>query len=480
MSKLKARSLSALTALAAAALCVGGAQAALAQSTSDQTPQSGTGATQPNTTGSPTGTPPPTQPSPSAAQPNAPAASAPAPAPVTSAPTPAAPATATNKVTYTGLIDAYYLFQFNNPRHLPQNNLGAPLYDVRHNQPSLALAELNIAKAANPNQLGFKATLIAGDTADINHGGIGVDSSTFQEARFKNIQQLYATYGLKGGAGIDFGKFYTPFGYEVTESNANYNYSRSDVYSVLLPFYHAGFRAYTPSYKGLVLTGYIVNSLNDTANEGVHDDNGDKAFLGQINYTAPSGKFVFIENVGYSRDKNVGNFFTLENASSGVYDTDKTTLSDTDFTYNVDANDLIGLNYVYRNDDGSYTAPIATPGGSLAVGPRAVSDDPHTATVSNGYAVYLRRQFTPKDAVALRYSGLTQSFSGSHLRLYDITGTFEIKNSSQFLTRFEYVHDNANANIYSGADGTGTSGDDTLVNPKKDQDTISASEVFTF
>lgn len=471
MSKLKARSLSALTALAAAALCVGGAQAALAQSTSDQTPQSGTGATQPNTTGSPTGTPPPTQPSPSAAQPNAPAASAPAPAPVTSAPTPAAPATATNKVTYTGLIDAYYLFQFTNPRHLPQNNLTAPNYDVRHNQPTLSLAELNIAKAANPNQLGFKATLIAGDTADINHGGIGVDSSTFQEARFKNIQQLYATYGLKGGAGIDFGKFYTPFGYEVTESNANYNYSRSDVYSVLLPFYHAGFRAYTPSYKGLVLTGYIVNSLNDTANEGVHDDNGDKAFLGQINYTAPSGKFVFIENVGYSRDKNVGNFFTLENASSGVYDTDKTTLSDTDFTYNVDANDLIGLNYVYRNDDGSYTLPTATPGGDLAVGPRAASDDPHTATVSNGYAAYLRRQFTPKDAVALRYSGLTQSFSGSHFRLYDITGTFEIKNSTQFLTRFEYVHDNANQDLYVGGNGEFD---------KKNQDTISASEVFTF
>ena len=472
MFKSKVGSFSALTAFAAAALSVGVASSAFAQSTSDQTPQSGTNATTPNTTAAPTGTPLPTQPAPSAAQPNAPAATAPAPAPVTTAPTAAAPAAAANKVTYTGLIDIYYQFQFANPKHLPQNNLGVPLYDVRHNQPTLSLAELNVAKAANPNQFGFKATLIAGDTADLNHGGLGVDSSTDQEARFKNIQQLYATYGLKGGAGIDFGKFYTPFGYEVTESNANYNYSRSIVFTELLPFYHTGFRAYTPSYKGFVLTGYIVNSLNDTANEGVHDDNGDKAFLGQINYTAPSGKFVAIENIGYSRDKNVGNYFTAGVSNSGVYDSDKTTLSDTDFTYNVDANDVIGLNYVYRLDAGNYNG-IPINEDAIGLHPQAASGDPHVATVSNGYAVYLRRQLNPKNAVAFRYSGLTQSFSGNHLRLYDITGTYEIKSSSQFLTRFEYVHDNANQDFFVG--GNGNDGFD-----KKDQDTISASEVFTF
>ena len=132
------------------------------------------------------------------------------------APTPAAPAAAP-RLTYSGLFDMYYQYQFNNPKNLFNSDLGTPNYDRRNNTPALSLAELNLAYAPpTDGGVGGKATLITGDTADINHGVFDSGDSSTNEGRFKNIQQLYVTYLWKQGYGVDFGKFYTPFGYEVT------------------------------------------------------------------------------------------------------------------------------------------------------------------------------------------------------------------------------------------------------------------------
>lgn len=102
-----------------------------------------------------------------------PAATTPAPAPAAPAP-PAAPAAAAPaappKVQYTGLFDFYYLDDFHNPKNIPSQDIGIPSYDSRNSAPTLSLAELNIALAPPANGgFGFKTTLMAGDTADINH-----------------------------------------------------------------------------------------------------------------------------------------------------------------------------------------------------------------------------------------------------------------------------------------------------------------------
>ncbi|BDI32339.1 hypothetical protein CCAX7_43900 [Capsulimonas corticalis] len=390
---------------------------------------------------------------PPTAPPPAPGTTAPSPeqAPSgTATPTPAAPTPAPNyDIQYNGLVDGYFQYQFNNPKDA--TTLTGRTYDVRHLTPALALAELNVFKNAKPGGFGFKTTLIAGDTADINHGGLGVGGTG--EGRFKNVQQAYGTYAFAGaGGGIDFGKFYTPFGYEVTESNANYNYSRSDVFA-LLPFYHFGVRAYTPSIHGLTLTGYVVSTLNDTATAGVQDNNKEPAYIVSLNYADPAGKYSIIESAGFGNDK-----------PAGV--TTKTVLSDTDFTYNISAATLVGLNYFYEkyNPDGD-----------------------NNDQTNNGYAVYFKQTLTPKTAFALRYSGFEQKqdipgqliqdaaattpATTTTFRPWEITATYEYKAAANFLTRYEYRHDHANQNVFEDSDGNTT---------KKEQDTFSVSGVFTF
>ena len=52
------------------------------------------------------------------------------------------------------------------------------------------------------------------------------------------------------GLQFDFGKFVSPLGNEVIETKDNWNYSRSLLFTLAVPYYHMGMRAiYSPSDK---------------------------------------------------------------------------------------------------------------------------------------------------------------------------------------------------------------------------------------
>lgn len=383
-----------------------------------------------------TALPAPTQPPAAPAPPGTDSGASPAPE------APAAPPP-NYKLQYNGLVDGYYLFNFHNPKDVSYG-AGETYYDTRHNSPALSLAELNVFANAAPGKFGYKATFMTGDTADINHFGVGTDSTG--EARYKNVQQLYGTYSFNAtGAGVDVGKFYTPFGYEVTESNANYNYSRSTAFGIL-PFYHAGARIYTPvpGVSGLTATFFLVNGIYNTPTLGVQNDSKRPGYIGQLNYTDPKGKFVLISEIGFGKQK-----FGPDTPDTKVL------LNDNNFTYNLNANQLVGLDYEYAKNDPESAA----------------------RNTINGYAVYYRQALTPKNAFALRFSGVdskTDAFDGNdeaHIRPYDITATYEVKASANFLTRLEYRHDHSNVPSYYGGNS---------IADRKDQDTLSLSGVFTF
>ncbi len=421
----------------------------------------------------------PAPPTPPATTPNVPAAGPgpaqqPAPPPGTTLPAPTQPAPPTPGTTTptpppdygiqtSGLIDGYYLYQFTNPKG--NSVLPNRFYDIRSDSPALALAELNVYMNPRPNSFGFKATLITGDSADLNHfGGVGVGadgSYTFStagtggEGRFKNVQQLYGTYNFGGTpAGVDFGKFYTPFGYEVTESNGDYNYSRSLAYN-FLPVYHTGFRIYTPvpGVSGLTATFYFVNALFNTSSAGVQDDNKQPAYIGQLNYADPKGRFTIVSELGLSKDKNGVD-------ASGTIVNTKNVLNDNNFTYNFSSTVLAGLDYDYYRSE---------PNGG-------------NKSTFNGYAVYFRQQFTPKAAYALRISGQSDTFENNatgggnspNARPYEFTATYDYKATTNFETKLEYRHDNANGRgimVYPNGDDVPT---------RSNQDTVSVSGVFTF
>jgi len=398
-----------------------------------------------------TAQPAPTQPAAPTTPPGTTSGTAPAPA----APAPAPP---NYKLQYNGLIDGYYLFQFHNPKD--SNTITGRAYDIRHNTPALALAELNVFQVAPPKSFGYKATFITGDTADLNHFAfVAPDPNTgypvlvhndLGEGRFKNVQQLYGTYAFGAdGSGIDFGKFYTPFGYEVTEANGNYNYSRSVAYNYV-PFYHAGARIYTPvpGLAALTATFYLVQTMFNTATSGVQNNNKRPGYIGQLNYTDPKGKFTAISELGLGSQK-----FTQADPSAT-----KVIVNDNNFTYNFNANQLFGLDYVYRS--------LKPNGGGKET--------------TNAYAVYYRQALTPKTAVALRFSGAQDKFQGyaadGSVRPYEITATYEVKPTANFTTRLEYRHDNVNSGNVLGYAFVG--GDSSVT--RNNQDTVTLAGLFTF
>jgi hypothetical protein len=353
-----------------------------------------------------------------------------------------------------GLIDGYYQYQFNNPK---TGLITGRIYDFRSNTPTLSLAELNVFKNPKPGNFGFKATLGAGDTADINAAAVaGQPASATYEGRYKNFLQAYGTYSFgSNGSGIDFGKFYTPFGYEVTEANANFNYSHSLPYA-LLPFYHAGARIYSQNVDGFTGTVYIVRALYDTETAGVGSDVKSPSYVGSINYTDPKGKFVVVETLGGGKDKfNLVAGDTSTNVGGDGIE-NKALVSDTDFTYNLDASHIVGLNYTYAS-----TKPDVKGAGSENV-------------TGQGYAAYYKDQLNAKDAVALRYStdSIKEDTVSQTARPWEATATYEIKATSNFTTRFEYRHDGSNvADTFVDSHGNTT---------KKDQDTVTVAGFFTF
>jgi hypothetical protein len=364
-------------------------------------------------------------------------------------------------------LDAYYQYSFNNPK-----SQSIPVdYNNAQDAPTLTLGQFD-ANLAPPTAGGFGAhvTLITGHTAQVDKPG-------GQESRFQSVMQAYITGIGKTGYGVDFGEFYTPFGYESdNDSNLNFNYSFSDVYADLLPVYNAGFRFYTPTiWNGWVFKAYVVNALNNTGNEGIHDDNNSKGLFGVASYTDPKGKWTGTENYGFSHDQDV-NFGSLVSDLSDTRDTDDTTLSDTDLTFTPNSKWTVGLEYVYREDTGTNTAYTLDSGGTVPDDTTSSDNGTYTTTntsesvISHGYAAYLVDNLTALTDLAFRYSDVAQKALGNP---YDLTLTYAIKSSdSKWLTKFEYRYDN----ISEGLDFEDSSGNFT----KTSNNTVTVGEVFTF
>jgi len=179
------------------------------------------------------------------------------------APTPeATPAPEPPKIDVTGFVDVYYGYNFN------QVDPVLRTFDVQHNAFSLSLAEVAFAKAVTPeSRVGFRADLDFGKTADLV--GAYEPEENGQEI-YKHIQQAYVSL-LTGKVQWDVGKFVTPMGAEVIESQDNWNYTRSILFGYAIPFYHAGVRATITASPKVTLTGYLVNGWNNTS-----EINGDK------------------------------------------------------------------------------------------------------------------------------------------------------------------------------------------------------------
>ncbi len=175
-----------------------------------------------------------------------------------------------------GLIDGYYAYNLNTPDKPCALVGGVKIFnclhdfDVAHDAFSLSLAELALEKKpTTASRAGYRVDFDFGPAAaivgDVQQGGAGLH---------RNIQQAYFSVlapVTAGGLRLDVGKFVTPAGFEVIETNDNWNYSHSLLFALAVPYYHMGLRATLKTGDAVTLTGLVVNGWNN-----VTDNNGGK------------------------------------------------------------------------------------------------------------------------------------------------------------------------------------------------------------
>jgi hypothetical protein len=171
------------------------------------------------------------------------------------APTPT-PTPEPSKIDVAGYVDTYYEYNFN------KVDPALRTFDVQHNTFSLAAAEVNLTKLPTADSiLGFRADIWFGKSADLT---AAFEPASDGKEIYKNIQQAYVSL-LTGKVQWDVGKYVTPIGAEVIESQDNWNYSRSILFGYAIPFYHLGVRASVPLTSKVTLGGYLNNGWNNAS-----------------------------------------------------------------------------------------------------------------------------------------------------------------------------------------------------------------------
>lgn len=212
-------------------------------------------------------------------------ASAPAPAPAPPAP----PATSWSYKGFnaTGWVDSYYNQNFNDP-----SSRTAYLQALDITSDKLSMNSVTGSFSYDPKPIGFKLDVGWGRTYDAFY--ISEPKKSTWDRYFINAYVSLKPESWKG-LQLDFGKFATSAGAELTETHLSWNYSRSLLFSYG-PFFHTGLRATAP-VNGVWTTGFqAVTGWN-----GMRDNNSGKT-MGFTNVFTV--KKAIIANTYYTGPEN--------------------------------------------------------------------------------------------------------------------------------------------------------------------------------
>jgi hypothetical protein len=333
------------------------------------------------------------------------------------------PPAANTPVELTTFVDAYYGYNFNKVDQDQIRN-----FDTKDNSMSVGLVEIAFEKkVATSDRVGFRVDLDFGPVADT----VASFEPNNQSDVFKRFQQGYVSLLAGSKLQLDAGKFVTPFGAEVIESKDNWNYSRSLLFALAIPYYHLGLRATLPVNDKVTLAGYAVNGWNNST-----DNNRGKSFGLQAT-VKPNDKLSLV----------AGAMTGPEQASNT---SDKRFLFDTTATYTATPKLSLMANYDYGSD-------------------RIAGTD----VAWQGVAVYARLQATSSIAFVPRIEYLDDSdafMSGTSQKLKELTLTGEAKVAGSLLTRLEYRRDFSDRPFFNDEDGT----------LRKARNTITLGVVYAF
>jgi hypothetical protein len=351
------------------------------------------------------------------------------------------------RVEVSGFVDMYYSYNFNKPTRPCANVGGVAMFNclynfnVAHNSFSLNLAEVTLEKKpTSDSRGGFRIDLDYGSATAIVHGtepgGIGI---------YQNIQQAYVSYLAPAGTGLqlDFGKFVTWNGNEVIETKDNWNYSRSLLFALAIPYYHMGMRAtYSPTDK-VTLAGYLVNGWNNVV------DNNTGKTVGASVTLKPSGAVSIIENYTGGPEQ------TNDNA-------DWRHLSDTIVTYTANKQVSLAANYDYGQEKES---------GTTVKWQGIAGDLKYQA--NDWFALSPRVEYLDDTKGGFMTGGnafQTRGFAASAGKLKEVTITAELKHKDGVMMRIEYRGDFSDSPFFLK----------NLTEPVKNQHTFTVGIVYAF
>ena len=292
-------------------------------------------------------------------------------------------------VNLTALVDGYYQYNANHP---VDGNYTQPFT----NQDStfmLNLLEVQLDKPVDKSSpLGFRVALGFGNamtqiensstfaywnaTGSSSNGNSDGNATTTQY-----LKEGYLSYMAPIGKGlqIDFGKFVTPAGNEVIESNQNWNYTRGLLFYYAIPYYHFGARVKYTFNDKFSVTGFATNGWNDVLSTNTGKTGG---FSASWNAT----KKISLTETYLTGPRDIAGI-----GDNGPWNN----LADTVITYNPTAKLSLAGEFDYDHQGLNAAAD------SYEGLPSSISGADYT-----GVAAYARYAISPKTAVAVRYEYL--------------------------------------------------------------------------
>jgi hypothetical protein len=170
--------------------------------------------------------------------------------------TPPAPPPKYGGWVFSGLADAYVDHNGNSPT----GNLNSlQNFDLHDGTPRLSLAKFTVDKS--DKVFGIHLDVGVGETMRLIHA---FDPASIDHKGLRYVEQMYLIVKPNNthGTEIDFGQFVTSAGAEVIESSSNWNYTRSLLFALAIPYYHFGFKTATPVTKELTVGVQVVNAWN--------------------------------------------------------------------------------------------------------------------------------------------------------------------------------------------------------------------------
>jgi len=135
-----------------------------------------------------------------------------------------------SSIKFSGSVDAYYRYDFNNPKFASYNNFTS----FTNSQNSFELGMVSIKAEHNIGKVGM--------VADLGFGKRAQEFSYNDAGSSVAIKQLFVTWSPSSKVKLTLGSWATHIGYESVDAYLNRNYSMSYLFSYG-PFFHTGLKA---------------------------------------------------------------------------------------------------------------------------------------------------------------------------------------------------------------------------------------------